>query len=176
MKIEIVNAKRYHCGHMARLMRVEHHAALLRMQVPIHREIRRTFDLSFYRRSAFLDGDLAAMWGLEGSMLSSAARVWLVLSQHVLKHPTLILRHAAREIERMAATRSELVTTVIPDDDAAHRLVAFLGFESPDGFGGGRARNRSGRNNLIRYFRNNPDLMVHAGPMPQIGVVYRKEA
>jgi hypothetical protein len=176
MKLVITDAKRFHCGQMARSMRVEHHAALLKMGVSIHRELRRVFDLSYYSRAAFVDGHLAGLWGLEGSMLSSSAKVWLVLSQYALRFPVTVLRQAKTEIAYMAATKTDLITTMIPDDEPAHRLVAFLGFESPDGFGGGRPRSRSGRNNLLRYLKNNPELMVSAGTASQIGVIYRRDS
>lgn len=176
MNIEIADAKRFHCGQMARLMRADHHAALLKMGVPVHQELRRTFDLSYYRRSAFVDGYLFAMWGMEGSIFASMAKVWLVLSQYAAGFPVTILRHAKQEIADMALTKSTLITTLIPDDEPAHRLVAFLGFEAPDGFGGGPPRGRSSRNNLLRYMRNNPEMLIPSGMMPQIGVIRHSRA
>lgn len=173
--LAIVEGKRRFCGPMARYMRIEHHAALLKMKVEVHREIRRVFDSSFYRRAAFVDGHLAAMWGVTGSAASAHGMLWLVLGQHAVKHPAMIFRQAKRELEHLASTKRLLATTLIPDDEASARFVIALGFESPDGFGGGRARSRSGRGNLLRYVRNNHELMVDAGSARQVAMIWQPE-
>lgn len=171
MKLVITDAKRFHCGQIARTMRVDHEAALLKMGVSVHRELRRVYGLSYYRRAAHLDGYLVGLWGMEGSMLSSQGKVWLVLAQYALRFPKLILGHARAELANMAIGKSELFTTVIPDDEAAHRLVAHLGFESPDGFGEGPARTVRDRGRLLRHLSTTPDLMVES----QVGVIWRKD-
>lgn len=175
MKLVITDAKRFHCGQMARQMRVDHHASLLKMGVSIHQELRSTFDLSYYSRAAFADGHLAAIWGMEGSIMSSSAKVWLVLSQYAMRFPITILRQAKAELVFMTATKTELVTTLIPDDEAAHRLAVHLGFESPDGFSFGPAQTRMMRGELLDHLWNNPDLMVDAGTARQVAVVWRRD-
>jgi hypothetical protein len=175
LKVQIVPAKLWHCGAIARYLRVEHAAMLMRTNVPIHRELRATFDRSYYRRAAFVDGHLAAVWGCEGSAISSTGLLWLAMSQYAVKFPMAVLRHARREIDHLAKTKTELVTTLLPDDEPAYRLAIFLGFEAPDGFGGGRARDRHARGPLMGYLRSNPDFLVSAGVGHQVGVVWRRE-
>lgn len=175
MRVEIVEAKLWHCGAIARSLRVEHAGMLIRMGVPIHRELRDYFDRSYYRRSALVDGHLVAVWGCEGSLISSSGLLWLAMSQYAVKFPIAVLRYAKREIAHLAKTKTELGTTLLPDDEAAHRLAVFLGFEAFDGFGGGRARDRRFRNNLMNYWRSNPELLVSAGRSAQIGVIWRRQ-
>ena len=174
MKVEITEAKLQHCGQITRLLRVEHAAMLLRMGVPIHRELRDSFHRSYYRRAAFVDGHLVAVWGCEGSLISSTGLLWLAMSQYAVKFPMAVLRYAKREIEHLGKTKTELVTTLLPDDEPAHRLAVFLGFEAPDGFGGGRARDRRFRNNLMNYWRSNPELLMESGGAAQVGVIWRR--
>ena len=175
MKIDIVDGERFHCGQIARTLRAEHHLLLLRKNVNVHRELRKKFDASYYRRSAFIDGYLAAVWGVEGSPLSFTGQLWLALSQYALRYPLAVLRQAKVEIEHVSRLQREIVTTVQPEDEAAHRLVVWLGFETADGFGGGPAHTRSRRNNLLRYMSNNPELVHDYGGGGQIGVIWRKE-
>lgn len=175
MEVEIVDAKIRHCGQIARYLRVDHAAMLMRRDVPIHRELRRHFDASYYRRSAFVDGHLAAVWGCEGALISSSGFLWLALSQYALKFPTAALRYAKREIDHLAKTKTELGTTLLPEDEAAQRLAVFLGFESRDGFGGGRARSRKFRSNLMRYWRSNTELLVDTGRNAQIAVIWHRQ-
>lgn len=176
MKLDIVPGRLRFCGQLCRALRVDHAYALMRRDVPIHRELRAMFARSFYTRAAFIDGHLAAMWGAEGSMIGSEAFLWLALSQYALRYPVTVLRHARREIELLASTRQTLVTTVIPEDEPALRLATFLGFESPDGFGGGPARSAISRRNLIQYMERSPHLLVQAGGAQQIGLVWHREA
>lgn len=128
MKVEIVEAKRRHCGPMARMMRVEHDAALRRRGVNLHRAIRDKFSASYYCRTAFVDGHIAGMWGLWGSPLASDGMVWLVVAQHVIKHRRKIVELARAELAKMAEHKRLLGTTVLPDDLRACRFAEFLGF------------------------------------------------
>lgn len=174
MKVEIVDAKIRHCGQITRSLRVDHAATLMRMDVQIHRELRHYFDTSYYKRSAFIDGHLVAVGGCQGSLISSSGFLWLALSQYAMKFPVAVLRYAKREIEHLAKTKTELRTTLLPDDVPAQRLAAFLGFEAVDGFGGGRAQDRRGRGLLMNHWRSNPDFMVAAGSAQQIPVFWRR--
>lgn len=175
MKIEISEAKAWHVGAILRRMRVDHEAAMRQMNVNLHHELRAKFLCSYYRRAGFIDGELAAVWGVEGTSLSAEGLPWLVLSQYAVKFPVAVLRYARKEIAYLARTKVRLVTTVVPSDEAAQRLVAFLGFEAPDGFGDGPAFSRSSRNDLLDHLRSNPDLLVSAGSAQQIGVIWRRQ-
>jgi hypothetical protein len=128
MKVEIVEAKRRHCGLMARMMRVEHDAALRRRGINLHRAIREKFAESHYCRAAFVDGHIAGMWGLCGSPLASDGMVWLVVAQHVLKHRRKIVELARAELVKMAEGKRYLGAAIIPEDEAACRFASFMGF------------------------------------------------
>lgn len=75
--IEIVEAKRHHCGQMARRMRQSQGCAIARMGIDAHRELVRVFERSPFRRSVFQDGELVAMGGLSARRsLRTAAYGW----------------------------------------------------------------------------------------------------
>jgi len=172
-RLEIIDARPYHCGQIARMMRVEHHAALLRMNVPIHKEFRRMFDGSYYRKAALVDGKLAAVWGVESTPINSDGIVWLALAQHAVKHTSMILRQAKRELEALAQTKRHLTTTLIPGDETAMRFAVALGFRAADDSAeGARAESRDGKRRLMRYLSSNPDLLVPAGSARQISIVW----
>lgn len=176
MKLDIIDAKIFHCGAIIRAMRVDHQRALMAMGVPIHRELRRMFDGSYYRRAAFIDGALAAVWGVESTPICSDGLVWLVLAQHAMKHPFTIMRQARKELAALAGSKVQLSTTVIADDEAAIRLAVALGFEVANDMRGAKAETKVGRGRLMRYLQGNPDLLVPAGTAKQIGIVWRREA
>jgi hypothetical protein len=133
MKVEIVEGKRRHCGPMARMMRVEHDAALRRRGVNLHHAIKEKYDQSYYCRTAFVDDHIAGMWGLCGSPLASDGMVWLVVAQHVIRHRRKIVEVARAELAKMAEHKVCLGTTVLPDDGRACRFAEFLGFDLADG-------------------------------------------
>src|SRR5205814_7610958 len=112
---------------------------------------------------AFIDGNLAGVWGVMGTPLAYTGLLWMALSQYALKFPTTVLKLTRSEIKVISRLQREIVTTVMPEDEAAHRLVVWLGFETPCGFGGGPAHTRSRRNNLLRYMANNPELVHDYG-------------
>ena len=174
MKVEIVEGKRRHCGPMARIMRVDHDAALRARGINPHRAIRERFAGSHYCRTAFVDGHMAGMWGLCGSPLASEGLVWLVVAQHIVKFPRKIVEVARAELACMAAYKTLISTTVIPEDKAAQQFAAFLGFVPMDGRLG-RAENARERHRLIDYQAHNPDLIVENGTGVQIGIVFRPE-
>lgn len=172
MNLTVTEGKLRHCGQICRLMRADHEMVLRRMNVPIHRELRAMFAGSYYTRAAFVDGHLSALWGLLGSMLDPEGLVWMVLAQHAMRYPATVARVAREEIARMAEGKEFLFTTVAAEDEVAQRFAAFLGFQPKDG-GMEPVADRRGRRAMLRYFRDNPDLMVQAGASQQIGVIYR---
>lgn len=162
-RIEIVEAKPWHCGQMARILRHEHQQRLGACGVNIHRELRVNFDGSAWRRSGLLDGRLVGMGGLVGSPLESTAFVWLALSQEVRNHPLAVARVLRRMLDEIMETRHELAAIVIPEDDAALRLAVFMGFHCDHGGPGSPAYSRFGRRDLSKYLKENQELRISLG-------------
>ena len=61
--IEVVEAKRHHCGAMARRMRKAHRDILASGGIDAHRELVMMFGQSSFRRSVFSKGKIVAMGG-----------------------------------------------------------------------------------------------------------------
>lgn len=172
MKVEMIDAKIWHVGQMARFMRAEHHAALLSLGVSVHWGLRNAFFNSYYRRAAFLDGHLAALWGIMGSYVHFSGCLWLTLTDHAARHPLLVARYAKAELAEMMKGKMLLETTVIPGDRAAQRFAAFLGFrtgEPPIG----HAVSTRGRKVAARQMAEDSELI---GTHGQVEVYYRPEA
>lgn len=130
-QFEIIEAKPFHVGMMLRRMRTEHREALMALGIDAHRELRKTFDNSSYRRAWLIDGKLSGLGGVTGTLASSFGRPWLTLSQDALRYPIAIVREAKRQLNDIAATHCEIATTVLCADYTAQRFASFLGFH-PD--------------------------------------------
>ena len=172
--IEIIEAKPWHCGQMARILRHEHQRELGRADVNIHREIRSNFNGSSWCRSGLIDGRLVGMGGVMGSVMESTGFIWLAMSDEVRKHPLAVVRVLRSLLDEIMTTRHELATVVIPEDDAALRLAVFLGFHCEHNGDGAPAATRVGRKGLARYLRNNPDLRMTLGKTTCVPLGYHR--
>jgi hypothetical protein len=129
MIAELIDAKPWHCGAISRRLRREHRALLDGMKVRVHAEMREVFDSSVScRKSLFIDGKLAAIGGITGSMLSTEGEIWLAVSEEAAAHATSVARLFKRELDAAMATRRRLVTVVLKDDRKGMMLAYFLAF------------------------------------------------
>ncbi len=151
------------CGQMIRHLRREHHEAFAGVGLNAHRELRNTVAQSAYRRAAFLDGRLAAMWGVTGTVMCSTGLVWLALTNEAAARPILVLREARRQLDEIMRTKTELATTVLRDDEAALRLCVYMGFHVEDNGPGAPAHSKYGRRTLMELVRTNPELRKPVG-------------
>lgn len=128
-EFRIIEAREYHCGQIVRRLREEHHAAIMGLGVDAHREIRASFDQSAYRRGWLIDGRLAGLGGVTGSLASSHGMIWLALTAQATRYPLAIMKEARRQLAEILETKRDLVSSLIPGDRTAIRFATALGFE-----------------------------------------------
>lgn len=132
---QIIDAKPFHCGAMARALRGDHRRAVLALGVDVHRELRARFDASALRRAWLIDGQLAGLGGVTGMSLSAHGMIWLALAQEAVdRFPVAMMRTARAQLAQFMAIKRELVTVLLAGDAAAVRFALHLGFEyeAPD--------------------------------------------
>lgn len=145
---EIRDAKPWHCGQMSRMLRQEHHEAALRVGMDSRRGLRDIYGQSYYRRAWFIDGELAGLGGVKASLLSPAGFIWLALSQRATCYPIAIVKEARQQLAEIMKTKAEIYSTIIDGDEAAKRLVIFLGFHLDHSQEGAPAYSIHGRRRL----------------------------
>lgn len=155
---QIIEAKMHHCGKMVRRLRNEHARAIAGLGADAHLELTSIYFASAYRRAWLIDGELAALGGVSGSLLSPYGYVWLALSNLTLKYPIAIIKEARRQLDQLMLVKRELATTVIGDDVAAQRFAIFLGFHVEHNGRGSPALSRFSRRDLGSYLGENADL------------------
>lgn len=168
----IRDAKVQDCGKIARMLRPEHNASYVRVGISTHREMRSTFDRSYYRKAWEIDGYLAGIGGLMGSTLSPRAFVWLALTDRATRYPLEMIREARRQLADFMVTKNELVTTVHADDPAAQRFAVFLGFHVGDQ---PPAETHFGRKTLQEYILSEPKVRIPFGKSHLIRMGYHGE-
>lgn len=172
-RLEISEGKLRYAGQMIRRLRHDHQNANSAVGLNSHHVLRSAMAQSSYRKAAFLDGELAGLWGVTGSIMSPFGYAWLCLSQEASRRPILVLREAARQIDEIMRTKAVLVTDIMGDDVAAIRLATYLGFCSADGGLGARASSRWSRRSLIRHLNENPDVRVPSGQSYAVRLSYQ---
>jgi hypothetical protein len=90
--------------------------------------LRTSFRHSVLRRTAFVDGEIAAMWGLGGAMLSDAGSPWLMTTPVVERVPVMFLKVGRAQLNEMLAQRTFLFNFVQASYARACRFLEVLGF------------------------------------------------
>lgn len=126
--IREIEPQPWHCGQMARTMRAEHLRLVVALGARPHRELRTTFDASVIRRAWEIDGKLAAIAGVVGSMASSEGVVWVALTDEATRHPIGVGRRAKAFVQEALRTRDQLSTILLSGDKDAMSFALFLGF------------------------------------------------
>lgn len=125
--VEIIPATLAHGYELARNLRAEDRAEVSAAGDPRHL-IRHSIRRSFVKRTALVDGRVAAMWGMGGTVVSNEGDIWLLTTAAVELAPVRFIRQARAEIEHMLTVRSRLSGTVAVSYGRAVRLLEVLGF------------------------------------------------
>jgi hypothetical protein len=170
-----IPAKRWHCGQMVRLLRHEHQRVMYGIGLDAHAELAGMFEISAFRKAWLIDGRLAGLGGVTGTLLSPHGFVWLALSEQAMRYPVALVKEARRQIAEMMVVKRELTTTLIGGDEAAQRLAVFLGFHVQSQGPGQMAATRYGRRMLARYIAHEPGLRLPIGSGYAIAMGYSGE-
>lgn len=103
---------------------------------PVQQEVLRKVLSRSLIYSAYLDGVVAAAWGLiPPTLLSESAYVWLLTTPLAERHKFLLVRYSQLFVEEMLKKFPELVGDVILPNDRAIRWIKWLGgeFREPQG-------------------------------------------
>ena len=125
---EVVEAHAYDCGQMARKLRSAHDAALYRMGIKAHRELRHCFDQSAFRKAWRIDGKLVGLGGITGSHVAATGVVWLAFTEEAKLHKYALVRTARAELEAAMKLKHSLSTIILLRDEASFRFAHYLGF------------------------------------------------
>ena len=127
---EVVEAKPWHAGQMARIVRNAHVLALGKASLNVHRDLATTAGGSIFCRAWLIDGKLAALGGVNGPIAGATGHIWLAVSDAATKHPIAMVREARRQIAEIMETRRELRTSCVVGDKPSLDFATLLGFEA----------------------------------------------
>lgn len=90
--------------------------------------LRTSYRHAILRRTACIDGEVAAMWGLGGAMLSDQGTPWLMTSPLVERMPVTFLKVGKVQLDEMVRHRRFLSNYVLATYHRACRFLEVLGF------------------------------------------------
>ena len=129
---EVKEAKPWHVGQMARIIREDLAGQIISNNMNIHREMVKVFNESYYRKIWLVDGILCGIGGVAGSAISCSGFIWVALNSNALRFPKEIIKESKRQINLALAYHSKLFATTFYGDVRARRFVEFLGFSEFD--------------------------------------------
>lgn len=122
---------------LARNLRVADAAEMEAAGEPGVRLIRKSFRAALLRFSVFVDGEIAAMWGMGGEALGDIGTPWLLTTPAIERVPVSFVKVGRQNVAAMLRLKPILVNYVDARYTRACRFVEVLGFvlEPPAPFG-----------------------------------------
>lgn len=131
-RVSIVPALPEHCDLLAANLRHGDRAEVQAAGLSRYRAVGHAFRNGVMCRTAFVDGDIAAMWGLGGGLLSATGTPWLLTTAAAERVPFAYVRIGRAQVAAMLALRPVLVNYVAANYDRAIRFLELLGFTLDD--------------------------------------------
>ncbi len=122
--VRIVPAERGHVIAMALRLRHEDRAELEAAGFTPTRALWRAWRISAYARTGLVDGEIAAMWGLDSKGLSNIGKPWFLTAPACERVPMTMVRRGREEVALMLTMCPRLTGFV---DSRYRRAVRFLG-------------------------------------------------
>lgn len=127
--IEIIQANLSHVQELGRTMNAEHILEYDGIGLKAHRALWRSWKNGIIRKSAIIDGEVAACWGVGGSFLGILGRPWLVTSPKARSvNPHEFARIYRKEVKEMLLLFPVLQNWVDDSYVGAVKLLKISGF------------------------------------------------
>ncbi len=122
-KVEIIAAEIGHVYRLAKNLRDLDRREFTCAGLDPRRALRKAFRDSIIARTGFVDGEIAAMFGVGGTIMGGEGRIWLLTTPAVERVPVTFVREARRELDRLLPLFPVLHGVV---QTSYHQAVAFL--------------------------------------------------
>lgn len=131
--LDIVAALPEHVRALSHNMREADRHEITCMGLAVHKTLWHSYKFSLMRKTAILDGEVAAMWGCGGMFLGDVGEPWLLTSPIAERvHPLTFVRIYRKEVEIMLKKFPRLVNIVDASYSKAIRLLMLVGFQLSD--------------------------------------------
>lgn len=127
--VSIVPTIPAHINALKANLRPEDAAEILRFGITINKALWYSYKHSLIRKTAMIDGEVVACWGLHGTFLGNTGQPWLMTTPGVKKvSPLKFTRIYQQEVMEMLKIFPKLVNYVDSGYANAVRLLEIIGF------------------------------------------------
>ncbi len=126
--LTIVTTEPKHIRELAGNLRVQDREEIAAFGMTPHKALWRSYRQAMMSRTALVDGEVAAVWGVSGCAFGKMGRVWLLTGPASERVKTAFVREGRAEVLEMLAVWSQLVGYVDARYHRAIRLLEVLGF------------------------------------------------
>jgi hypothetical protein len=129
MTLQIVDSTQSHLRQLSKTLRVEDRNEILALGMSPEKALSISYKNAIYRKTAFIDEKVAAVWGVSGNFMGEVGTPYLLTSTEVVKiTPLLFVRIYKYEVEKMLEIFSSLENYVDVNYTSAVRLLKMIGF------------------------------------------------
>lgn len=126
--IEIVPSNISHAYELSRTLRDQDRQEITCFGRDPKSSIRYAYKTALVNKTALVDGKVAAMWGVGGTILGYTGIPWLLTSNLVEKYPLFFTSLYRKEVKEMLGRFSRLENFVLASYDKSVRLLSISGF------------------------------------------------
>lgn len=127
--IEILDATPVHVRMLSQKLKTEEISSADALGMTPHAGLWQAYRKSLKKKTAFIDGEIAAMWGVAGVYLGTVGKPWLVLSPAVDEYPFRMIFCYRKELTDMLKLFPKLEEWVDVRNEKSVRLLEIMGFE-----------------------------------------------
>lgn len=93
-----------------------------------HQALWRSYKQSIICKTAFINGKIAAIWGISGVIFADTGQPWLVMSPDIEEYPFRVAFRYRKELEKMQMMFPILEEYVDETNGKAIRMLELMGF------------------------------------------------
>ena len=128
-EITIVETCPWHLREMAETMTADSVEVAHRLGFTPLKALWQSYRGSIICKSAFINGKIAAIFGLSGVMFGDTGRPWLILTPETREHPFRVAFIYRKELNKMQEMFPILEDWVPADNEASIRMMELMGFK-----------------------------------------------
>lgn len=127
-RIELVDARAEHVRALLPRLRDDDRAEIQAAGISCKKALWRSWRGSHLRTTAFVDGEIAAMWGCGAMLLAAEGRPWLLTAPACERVPLAFVKIGREQAQRMLALHETLRGLVYAEYYRAVRTLSLMGF------------------------------------------------
>lgn len=127
-QIEIIDTIPSHIRSMVECMKEQLKTTAFMLGISPQKALWKSYKQSIFSKTAFINGEIAAIWGCAGDVVGEKGIPWLICSPAVEDYPFRVMFVFRQELNNMLRMFSILEDFVDESDEKVKRMLKITGF------------------------------------------------